>query len=416
MLAIVTGRAAALGERRHRRGSHMISRTQFFRLLAAATALAIAPGPAAAQETVKIGFSVPLTGAFSENGKQMVAAIKIFTEQRGSVVAGRKIEVIVRDDGGVADQAKRIAQEFVVQSKVAVLAGYNPTPVALAVAPLSAEAKIPQIVVGSSASVTTTRSPYIVRTFSTQAQITVPMADWMLKNGIKRVVTFVSDYAPGLETEKAFIEAFKAGGGEIVESVRVPLQALDFSPFLQRARDARPEAIFAWVPGGLAGSFVRQYAERGLQSSGIRLIGTGDITDDDILNQLGEPMLGITTALQYSAAHESEKNKAFVAGFERVGGGMRPDHVGVAVYDAMHLIYAALEKTGGNADGDALLAAMKGMAWESPRGPIAIDPETRDIVQDIYIRRVERRNGQLYNIEFDKYPAVKDPFKASRSK
>jgi branched-chain amino acid transport system substrate-binding protein len=394
----------------------MISRPQFFRLLAAATALAIVPGPANAQETVKIGFSVPLTGPFSENGKQMVAAIKIFTEQRGSVVAGRKIEVIVRDDGGVADQAKRIAQEFVVQSKVAVLAGYNPTPVALAVAPLSAEAKIPQIVVGSSASVTTTRSPYIVRTFSTQAQITVPMADWMLKNGIKRVVTFVSDYAPGLETEKAFIEAFKAGGGEIVESVRVPLQALDFAPFLQRARDARPEAIFAWVPGGLAGSFVRQYAERGLQSSGIRLIGTGDITDDDILNQLGEPMLGITTALQYSAAHESERNKTFVAGFERVGGGMRPDHVGVAVYDAMHLIYAALEKTGGNANGDVLLAAMKGMAWESPRGPIAIDPDTRDIIQDIYIRRVERRNGQLYNIEFDKYPAVKDPFKAAPAK
>jgi branched-chain amino acid transport system substrate-binding protein len=394
----------------------MISRPQFLRLLATGSALAILPAVAAAQETVKIGFSVPLTGAFSENGKQMVAAIKIFTEQRGSVVAGRKIEVIVRDDGGVADQAKRIAQEFVVQSKVAVLAGYNPTPVALAVAPLSAEAKIPQIVVGSSASVTTTRSPYIVRTFSTQAQITVPMADWMLKNGIKRVVTFVSDYAPGLETEKAFIEAFKAGGGEIVESVRVPLQALDFAPFLQRARDARPEAIFAWVPGGLAGSFVRQYAERGLQSSGIRLIGTGDITDDDILNQLGEPMLGITTALQYSAAHESEMNKTFVAGFERVGGGMRPDHVGVAVYDAMHLIYAALEKTGGNANGDVLLAAMKGMAWESPRGPIAIDPDTRDIIQDIYIRRVERRNGQLYNIEFDKYPAVKDPFKAAPAK
>jgi len=394
----------------------MISRSRFLHLLAAVGALAVPPAAVAAQETVKIGFSVPLTGPFSENGKQMLAAIKIFTEQRGSVVAGKKIEVIVRDDGGVADQAKRIAQEFVVQSKVAVLAGYNPTPVALAVAPLSAEAKVPQIVTGSSASVTTTRSPYIVRTFSTQAQITVPMADWMLKNGIKRVVTFVSDYAPGLETEKAFVEAFKAGGGEIVESVRVPLQALDFAPFLQRARDARPEAIFAWVPGGLAGSFVRQYAERGLQSSGIRLIGTGDITDDDILNQLGEPMLGITTSLQYSAAHDSEKNKAFVAGFERVGGRMRPDHVGVAVYDAMHLIYAALEKTGGNANGDALLAAMKGMAWESPRGPIAIDPETRDVIQDVYIRRVERRNGQLYNIEFDKYSAVKDPFKAAPPK
>ena len=394
----------------------MILRPQFLGLLAAAGVLALLPAAAGAQETVKIGFSAPLTGPFAENGKQMTAAIKIFTEQRGSTVAGRKIEVLLRDDGGVPDQAKRLAQEFVVQSKVAVLAGYNPTPVALAVAPLSAEAKIPQIVTGSSASVTTTRSPYIVRTFSTQAQITVPMADWALKNGIKRVVTYVSDYAPGLETEKAFVEAFRAGGGEIVENIRVPLQSLDFAPFLQRARDAKPQAIFAWVPGGLAGSFVRQYAERGLQSSGIRLIGTGDITDDDILNQLGEPMLGITTSLQYSAAHDSEKNKAFVAGFERVGGGQRPDHVGVAVYDAMHLIYAALEKTGGNPNGDALLAAMKGMAWESPRGPISIDPGTRDVIQDVYIRRVERRNGQLYNIEFDKYPAVKDPFKAAQSK
>jgi branched-chain amino acid transport system substrate-binding protein len=394
----------------------MISRPNVLGLLAITGAVAILPVAAGAQETVKIGFSAPLTGPFAENGKQMTSAIKIFTEQRGSTVAGRKIEVIVRDDGGVPDQAKRLAQEFVVQSKVAVLAGYNPTPVALAVAPLSAEAKIPQIVTGSSASVTTTRSPYIVRTFSTQAQITVPMADWALKNGIRRVVTFVSDYAPGLETEKAFIEAFRASGGEIVENVRVPLQTLDFAPFLQRARDARPQAIFAWVPGGLAGSFVRQYAERGLQSSGIRLIGTGDITDDDILNQLGEPMLGITTSLQYSAAHDSEKNKAFVAGFARVGNGLRPDHVGVAVYDAMHLIYAALEKTGGNPNGDALLAAMKGMAWESPRGPITIDPDTRDVIQDVYIRRVERRNGQLYNIEFDKYPAVKDPFKATPAK
>jgi len=397
-------------------GRAMISRPNFLRLLATAGALSILPAAASGQEAVKIGFSAPLTGAFAENGKQMTAAIKIFTEQRGNTVAGRKVEVILRDDGGVPDQAKRIAQEFVVQSKVAVLAGYNPTPVALAVAPLSAEAKIPQIVTGSSASVTTTRSPYIVRTFSTQAQITVPMADWALKNGIKRVVTFVSDYAPGLETEKAFIGAFKAGGGEIVETVRVPLQALDFAPFLQRARDAKPEAIFAWVPGGLAGSFVRQYAERGLQASGIRLIGTGDITDDDILDKLGEPMLGITTALQYSAAHESEKNKAFVEGFARVGNGIRPDHVGVAVYDCMHLIYAALEKTGGNSNGDALLAAMKGMAWESPRGPIAIDPDTREVIQDVYIRRVERRNGQLYNIEFDKYPAVKDPFKAAQAK
>jgi len=374
------------------------------------------PFAARAQEIVKIGFSVPLTGPFAENGKQMSAAVKLYTEQNGAAVAGKKIETIMRDDAGVPDQAKRIAQEFVVQSNVAFLAGYNPTPVALAVAPISAEAKIPQIVVGSSASITTERSPYIVRTFGTQAQITVPMAQWAIENGIKRVVTLVADYSPGIETEKAFIDAFKAQGGEIIESVRVPLQNPDFAPFLQRARDAKPEALFVWIPGGLAAPFLRQYVERGLQSSGIKLIGPGDITDDDVLNQMGDAMLGITTSLQYSAAHPSAMNKAFVEGFKRVSNGLRPDHVGVASYDCMHLIYESLKQTGGNTNGDALIAAMKGMAWESPRGPISIDPDTRDIVQDVYIRRVERVGGELYNIEFAKYEAVKDPGKTAQTK
>ena len=346
----------------------------------------------------------------------MTTALKLFAEENGGEVAGKKIEVILRDDGSVPDQAKRIAQELVVVDKVAILAGYNPTPTALAVAPLATEAKIPEIVVGSSASVTTERSPYIVRTFGTQAQITVPMAQWALKNGIKQVVTLVADYSPGVETETAFVEAFQAGGGQVVETLRVPLRNPDFAPFLQRASDAKPQALFVWVPGGLAGPFLRQYVERGLQTSGIKLIGPGDITDDDVLNQMGDAMLGITTSLQYSAAHPSAKNKSFVAAFERVGHGLRPDHVGVAAYDCMHLIYEALKKTGGDADGDALIAAMKGMAWESPRGPIQIDSQTRDIVQDVYIRRVERVNGELHNVEFDKYDAVRDPHASAQTK
>jgi len=381
----------------------------FLMLIAAAGLALLGPVTADAQETIKIGFSAPITGPFSENGRQMSAAIKLFVEQNGTSVAGKTVEVILRDDGGVADQAKRIAQELVVERKVAILAGYNPTPAALAVAPIATEAKIPEIVTGSSASITTQRSPYIVRTFSTQAQITVPMAQWAIKNGIKRVVTLVADYAPGIETEKAFVDEFKAKGGEIVESLRVPLQSPDFAPFLQRARDAKPEALFVWVPGGLAAPFLRQYVERGLNASGIKLIGPGDITDDDVLNQMGDAMLGITTSLQYSAAHPSAKNKAFVEGFERVSNGLRPDHVGVAAYDCMYLIYEALKKTGGNPNGDALVAAMKGMTWESPRGVITIDPDTRDIVQDVYIRRVERVAGELHNVEFDTYKAVRDP-------
>jgi branched-chain amino acid transport system substrate-binding protein len=373
-------------------------------------------GRVSAQETVRIGFSAPITGPFAENGKQMESALKLFIEQNGTSVAGKKIEVILRDDAGVPDQAKRIAQDLIVNRKVAVLAGYNPTPNALAVAPLATEAKIPQIVMGASTSIITERSPYIVRTFYTNAQVTVPLAKWAIKNGIKRVVTLVSDYAPGYEAEKAFADEFKAGGGEIVQSLRAPLQSPDFAPYLQRARDAKPEALFAWVPGGLAGPFLRQYVERGLHTSGIKLIGTGDITDDDVVNQMGDPMLGITTAFHYSAAHPSALNKTFVEGFKRVSGGLRPDHVGLAVYDGMHLIYAALMKTGGNANGDALIAAMKGMNWESPRGPITIDPQTREVIQDVYMRRIERVDGELYNVEFEKYEAVKDPFKAEQKK
>jgi branched-chain amino acid transport system substrate-binding protein len=368
------------------------------------------------QDTVKIGFSVPMTGASAENCKQMIAAAKFFVEQNGSTVAGRKVELVIRDDSGVADQAKRIAQDLVVNAKVAVLAGYNPTPSALAVAPIATEAKVPQIVMGASTSIVTERSPYIVRTFSTQPQITVPMAQWAAKNGIKRVVTLVSDYAPGIDTEKAFIEEFRARGGEIIETVRMPMQGFDFAPYLQRARDAKPSAVFVFIPSGVAGLFLRQYAERGLQASGIKVIGTGDITDDSVLNQMGDSVLGIVTSLQYSAAHRSEKNRVFVEGFKRAGNGLRPNHVAVSVYDGLHLIYEALKKTDGDSGGDALIAAMKGMAWESPRGPIAIDPDTRDIIQDVYIRRVERVDGDLYNVEFEKFDAVNDPAKFAQTK
>jgi branched-chain amino acid transport system substrate-binding protein len=367
-----------------------------------------------AQETIRIGFSAPITGPFAVFGKQMESALKLFIEQNGSTVAGKKIEVIVRDDTGMPDQAKRIAQELVVNEKVNILAGYNPTPTALAVASVATAAKIPLVVMGGAASVMTERSPYIVRSFFTLPQITVPMAQWAIKNGIKRVVTLVSDYAPGLDAEKAFIDEFRAGGGEIVQSLRAPLQNPDFAPFLQRTRDAKPEAVFIWVPGSQAASLLRQFGERGMQNAGIKLIGPGDITDDNGLNAMGDAALGITTSMQYSAAHPSALNKVFVEDFRRASGGLRPDHLAVSVYDGMHLIYEALKKTAGDPNGEAMVAAMKGMAWESPRGPISIDPDTRDIVQDVYIRRVERADGELYNVEFEKYAAVKDPVKVAQ--
>jgi branched-chain amino acid transport system substrate-binding protein len=377
-----------------------------------AAVLGMLAGEANAQEPIKVGFIAPATGQFAQIGNHLIAGAKYYMQERGEVVAGRKIELLIRDDAGQPDVAKRIAQEYIANDKVSVLAGFTFTPVALAVAPLSAQTRTPQVVMGAGTSIITERSPYIARTFFTIAQAAVPLAQWAGKNNIKRLVTLVSDYAPGHDAEKAFGDEYRKAGGEVIASIRVPVQNPDFAPYLQRARDASPEAIFVFIPGNQAGSFARQYAERGLPTSGIKLIGTGDMTDDDLLNPMGDPAIGIITAHQYSSAHESALNKAFVAGFKKATG-MRPNFVSVAAYDGMHLIYEALKTTGGDTDGDKLIAAMKGMSFESPRGPISIDPETRDIVQNIYIRRVERKDGELYNIEFDTFPAVKDPVKAN---
>jgi branched-chain amino acid transport system substrate-binding protein len=390
-------------------------KTRIAAALAASFAVSLsAAGQALAQETVKIGLIVPLTGPFTPTGRQIEAGVKLYMQQHGDMVAGRKIELIVKDDGNVADTTKRLAQELIVNDKVAVLAGFGLTPLALATAPISAQAKVPQIVMGAATSIITERSPYIVRSGMVAPALTVGVAQWAPKNGIKRVVTLVSDYAPGIDIEKAFVDQFKAAGGEIVAQMRVPLANPDFAPFLQKARDAAPQAIFVFVPAGQGSILMRQFAERGLDKSGIRLIGTGDMTDDDILNGIGDVALGLVTSHHYSAAHPSQANKAFVADFKKANPKLRPNFMAIGGYDGMHLIYEALKKTGGATDGDKLVAAMKGMAWESPRGPISIDPETRDIVQNIYVRRVERRDGELYNVEFETVPAVKDPVKAAK--
>lgn len=304
--------------------------------LIAALMVSYLVGQARAEDAIKIGFIAPSTGQFSQIGNQMIAGAKYFLQEHGTAVAGKKIELLIRDDGGQPDVARRIAQEFIVNDKVAVLAGFTFTPVALAVAPLSAEAKIPQVVMAAGASVVTERSPYIVRTFFTIAQATVPMAQWAAKDNIKKVVTLVSDYKPGADAEEVFTEEFKKNGGEVVSSLRVPVQNPDFAPFLQRARDANPDAIFVFLPGNQSGAFARQYAERGMDKSGIKLLGTGDITDDDLLNAMGDEAIGIITAHQYSAAHDSEKNRAFVTGFTKFHGS-RPNFVSVSVYDGMNL-------------------------------------------------------------------------------
>ena len=379
-----------------------------------AVAGALALAPAQAQETVKIGLILPMTGGQASTGKQIDNAVKLYMQQKGDTVAGKKIEIILKDDAAVPDNTKRLAQELIVNDKVNFIAGFGVTPAALAAAPLATQAKIPEIVMAAGTSIITERSPYIVRTSFTLPQSSVIMADWAAKNGIKKVVTLVSDYAPGTDAQNSFKEAFGKAGGEVLAELRVPLAAPDFAPVLQRARDAAPDAIFVFVPSGQGGTFVKQYVERGLDKAGIKLIGPGDVTDDDLINGMGDTVIGTVTAHLYSAAHPSAKNKAFVEAFKKANNGLRPNFMAVGGYDGMHLIYEALKKTNGSTDGDALIAAMKGMSWESPRGPISIDPETRDIVQNIYVRKVEKVDGELYNVEFATFEAVKDPGKAKK--
>jgi branched-chain amino acid transport system substrate-binding protein len=379
-------------------------------LVAAAVALGLsAAGTASAEDTVKIGFILPMTGQQQSTGKQEAAAIKLFMAQHGDTVAGKKIELIIRDDAAVPDNTKRIAQELIVNDKVTFLAGFGVTPAALSVAPLSAESKTPEIVTAAGTSIITEKSPYIARTSFTLAQSTVPMADWAADNGIKKVVTMISDYAPGVDAEKSFVAEFKKKGGEVLESIRFPLANPDFAPFLQRAADQKPDAIFVFVPSGQGGTFVKQFVERGLDKAGIKIIGPGDVVDDDLVNGMGDAVIGTVTAHLYSADHDSAANKDFVAAFKKANNGMRPNFMAVGAYDGMRLMYEALKKTGGKTDGYSLIAAVKGMAWESPRGPISIDPDTRDIIQNVYVRKVEKKDGEPWAIEFATFEAVKDP-------
>jgi branched-chain amino acid transport system substrate-binding protein len=373
----------------------------------------VALAPARAEETVKVGLILPMTGGQASTGRQIDNAVKLYMQQNGDTVAGRKIEIILKDDAALPDNTKRLAQELIVNDKVSFIAGFGITPAALAAAPLATQAKVPEVVMAAGTSIITERSPYIVRTSFTLAQSSTIIGDWAAKNGIKKVATLTSDYAPGNDALKFFKQHFTAGGGEIVEEVKVPLANPDFAPFLQRMKDAKPDAMFVFVPAGQGGSFMKQYAERGFDKSGIKVIGPGDVMDDDLLNGMGDAAIGAVTAHMYSAAHPSQMNKDFVAAYQKAFGS-RPGFMAVSGYDGIHLIYAALKKTGGKTGGDALIETMKGMKWESPRGPISIDPETRDIVQNIYIRKVEKVNGQLYNVEFKTFDAVKDPGKTKK--
>ena len=388
-------------------------RRKSFHLFAAsalAGLVALLAGEAAAQEVVKVGLVMPLTGVLGPVGKQAVAGARLYVAQHGNMVAGRKIELIVRDDASVPDNSKRITQELIVSEKVAILGG-GMTPNVLAIAPLVNESKTATVVMVSGTSVVTERSPYFVRTSWTHAQQASVLANWAAKNGSKRATIISSDWAPGHEASGVFASTFTKAGGEIVETMKVPLANPDFAPFLQRAHDSKPDTLFIFVPASQAAVLAKQFVERGLDKSGIKLIGPGDISDDEDLPGMSDAMIGTVTAGFYSVAHPSALNKDYVTAFKLANANVRPNFISVSAYDGMHLIYEALKKTGGKTEGDALVAAMKGMSWESPRGPVSIDPDTREIVQNIYIRRVEKVSGELYSVEFDTFKAIVDPTK-----
>jgi branched-chain amino acid transport system substrate-binding protein len=377
-----------------------------------ACALSLATSLAAA-EPLKIGMVLPMSGPFASYGKQIEHGARLYLQQAGGVFAGRKVELIIKDDTGVAPEiSKRAAQELVVKDKVDVLAGFGLTPSAFAVAPIATEAKTPMIVMNAATSAITTKSNYILRVSHTLPQTTAPIASWAAKNNIKKVYTLVADFGPGHDAEAQFKKTFTAAGGEIVGEVRTPVKNPDFAPFLQKIKDVKPQAVFLFVPPGEQTiSFIKGFIERDLAKSGIRIIATGDLTEEDVIDGVGDNALGIVSSLQYAESHNSPENKAYVQAYYKAYPKDRPNFMSVSGFDGMQLIARTLEKTGGDASGDKFMAAAKGMSWTSPRGPISIDPQTRDIVQTIYIRKVEKVAGKLQNVEFEQTANFRDPGK-----
>lgn len=383
--------------------------------LAVLAALALAV-PAANAQTVKIGLISTYSGPNAQYGENMERGMRLFMKLNADKLPpGVKVELITRDDGGPnPDNAKRLAQELIVRDKVDMLAGFVWTPNTLAVAPLVTEAKVPAVIMNAASSVITTRSPYFARFSFTEWQVTYPLAQWAAKR-YKRAYVLVSDFAPGHDAEAAFEKGFTEGGAGVIGKVRVPLANPDFVPFMQRAKDAAPDVVYAFVPAGRQSlQVMKAFDDLGLGKAGIKLIGSGNITTDEELQNMGEVTLGIVTSYHYSMAAERPANRAFQAAYVKEYGTKTVANFTTATaWDATDAIYAAIRAQGGRLDPDRTMELLRNYkSADSPRGPISIDPQTRDIVQNIYIREVRRVGGQLANVELDVVPAVKDPWKA----
>ena len=380
--------------------------------IAICTLFTLAPGQARAAEPIKVGMIVEMTGAFADFGRHIVNGAKAYMKEHGDTVAGHKIELIIKDTTGPSPEiAKRLAQELIVKDKVDFIAGLGFTPNTLAIAPIVTEAKKPTIIMNAATSIITTKSPYFARVSMTLAQTTVPMAQWAYKKGYRKIYTLVADYGPGHDSENAFKKEFTRLGGKVVGESRVPLKNPEFGPYVQRIKDSKPQAVFVFVtPGEMPVAFMKSYRERGLDKAGIKLLSTGDVMDDSVQDVLGAAALGVISTHQYSVAHKSPENKAFLAAYAKIDS-ERPNYMAVGGYDGMAVIYNVVKQLNGKIDGDKAMAIIKGMKINSPRGPITIDPATRDIVENVYVREVKKVDGHFYNVELETFPQVKDPGK-----
>jgi len=377
-----------------------------------AAGLTVAMAAGASAETVKVGVIGTFSGPFARWGEQFQQAIKVYQKQHGASVNGNTVEVIYRDDGGPDPaRAKQLAEELILREHVQFLGGFVFTPNALAVADIVTEAKMPTIIFNASTAVVTRKSPYFVRTSQTIPQVTVEIAKWAAKNGVKRVITAVTDYAPGNDAETYFVKTFKAAGGEVLESIRIPLATTDFSPFYERVLQQKPDALFIFGPGGPPTvGMINTWASR-LKPAGIKLLCTAETQEID-LPKIGPAALGVVSAFHYTETVDNPLNKALWADLTAMfGKNTVPDLSSVATYDAMELIYRAVAKFGPHVTGDEAIGFWRGMALESARGPIKIDEKTRDVIQNVYLRKVEERDGKLENINFETIPMVRDPWK-----
>jgi branched-chain amino acid transport system substrate-binding protein len=383
-------------------------------LTAALCCLFASPMASAQNDTIRVGLVLEKSGPYASYGRQMENGVRAYMAIHGDQVAGKKVELIIRDTTGpLPEVAKRLATELVTNEKVQFLAGFGFTPNALAAASVATASKTPMIVMNAAASTITTRSPYIARTSFTTPQVSMPMGEWAARNGIKKVFTVVSDYGPGVDAEAYFRKGFTAAGGQVAGEVKVPLSNRDFGPYVQRVKDARPDAVFVFLAAGEPMiAFMKSYGERGLKQSGIRMLSTEGWADDRELSLIGDAAMDAVTTGFYAMTHDSAVNRRFVKAYMDIEkSGMVPDFMAVSAYDGMAAIYAVATKLAGKIDGDKAMEVLKGLQLDSPRGPLTIDAATRDPVQTVYVRRVTKVNGKMANTEFESFTHRKDPGK-----